>query len=141
MATRLYTTRIKIALDQVGSPDYRIWLDGQAVSADFSIDLPAGQHQLEIEHYNKDPHDIDTALIVKAITFNDISSQRFVWAGVYRPDYPEPWASQQRSQGIELAKELPANNYLGWNGRWQLVFTAPIFTWIHKTENLGWIYS
>lgn len=31
--------------------------------------------------------------------------------------------------------------YLGWNGLWVLEFELPIFTWIHKLENLGWIYD
>jgi hypothetical protein len=30
---------------------------------------------------------------------------------------------------------------MGWNGRWELNFRVPIFTWIHQLENLGWIYA
>lgn len=137
MATKLYSTRINIELDLVGTPHYEIRLDGIPVTTNIDCDLYSGTHTLEIEHVNKHPHDATTALIVKSIIFNDITSDKFVWQGVYTPDYPEPWASEQTL----LAPELPANNYLGWNGVWRLTFTAPVFTWIHQVEDLGWIYD
>jgi hypothetical protein len=137
MDTKLYSTRINIQLDSVGTPNYEIRLDSVPVTANINCDLHAGSHTLEIEHKNKHPHDATTALIVKSIAFNDIASDKFVWAGVYTPNYPEPWASEQ----VDLALELPANNYLGWNGVWRLTFTTPIFSWIHQVENLGWIYD
>ena len=83
MDTRLYKTRIDIELGQVGQPDYQIQLDGQPVGCRISADLAAGTHVLEIEHLNKHPHDIDTALIIRSIAFNDITSPKFVWRGVY----------------------------------------------------------
>ena len=137
MATKLYLTRIVIELDKVGNPDYEIRLNEKLVTSSIKCELSEGKHILEIEHKNKSANDPDTAIIVKALTFNDITSNKFVWAGVYTPQYPEPWASEQDS----LAQQLPSHSYLGWNGVWRLEFTAPIFTWIHKNENLGWIYD
>lgn len=69
--------------------------------------------------------------------FEGMSLDRFKWAGVYFPVYPEPWASTQ----IDLPKFHKSATYLGWNGQWELEFSVPIFTWIHKLENLGWIYD
>lgn len=81
------------------------------------------------------------AVIIEKIQFFGIQDPRFVWAGIYRPQYPEPWATQQRSQGMELKNQLTAHTYLGWPGKWTLTFDVPVFTWIHKTQNLGWIYG
>lgn len=144
---KLYTTRIDLVLTSVGTPDSLVYLDKQPITFNrvvagpttyqFTNELSAGTHVLEIEHKNKPPHDADTALIVTSIAFNDIASDKFAWRGVYTPAYPEPWASEQS----DLAPELPANNYLGWNGVWRLEFTVPIFTWIHQVEDLGWIYD
>ena len=66
-----------------------------------------------------------------------IQDPKFAWAGIYRPEYPEPWASEQTN----LATELSSHTYLGWNGTWRLTFGVPVFTWIHQVQNLGWIYG
>lgn len=88
------------------------------------------------------PHKQDQeAVIIDKISFFGISDPRFVWAGIYEPVYPEPWAEQQRSAGIDLKPCLTAHSYLGWPGKWALTFTVPVFTWIHHTQNLGWVYG
>jgi hypothetical protein len=93
---------------------------------------------LEVVFMNKPESDADMAVIIDKIEFFGISDPKFVWAGVYTPEYPEPWYSQQ----IEKPPaELPRQNYMGWNGRWRLEFSVPVFTWMHKTLNLGWIYQ
>ncbi len=107
--------------------------------------LPANDYQLCVEFTNKKVTDTingyDKAVVVDAITFNKISSPKFAWAGIYEPIYPEPWSTQQKSQGVVLKPCLTNYTYLGWNGKWTLTFSMPIFTWIHKTAGLGWIYS
>jgi hypothetical protein len=81
------------------------------------------------------------AVIIDSVSFFDIEDPKFAWAGIYKPQYPEPWASQQQSQGVVLKQHLSPHTYLGWPGKWQLTFTVPVFTWIHQTQNLGWIYG
>lgn len=103
--------------------------------------LPTDTHSLWLEFVNKKDSDtqgdLDKAVIVERIIFNDITDPRFVWAGVYRPSYPEPWASEQEY----LEPLLKSHTYLGWNGKWTLTFDIPVFTWMHKTLDLGWIYD
>lgn len=114
----------------------------------FTIDkkLPNGDYRLSVEFINKQDsdtdliHNLDKAVIIDSIKFNNISSDRFVWAGIYSPNYPEPWATEQRLLGNIIDPHLKHHTYLGWNGKWALTFSMPIFTWIHKTEDLGWIY-
>lgn len=102
---------------------------------------------LIVEFLNKKDSDtvpeqnLDKAVIIESISFFGIEDPRFVWAGVYEPEYPEPWATQQRAQGVVLNPQLSSHNYLSWNGKWTLTFSVPVFTWIHQTQNLGWIYS
>lgn len=114
----------------------------------FVIDqeLVSRDYQLSVELINKTDADTniatntDKAVIIDRIIFNDIQSPKFVWAGEYRPIYPEPWATEQKAQGIMLDSMLKNHNYLGWNGKWTLTFSVPIFTWIHQVENLGWLF-
>ena len=102
---------------------------------DFKFTAPMGW--LEVRFENKPALDPDMAVIIDQIDFFGISDPRFVWAGIYSPQYPEPWFSQQNPAPMA---QLPGQNYLGWNGVWRLDFSVPVFTWMHRTMNLGWIY-
>ena len=81
------------------------------------------------------------AVIVQDVSFFGIQDPKFAWAGVYEPRYPEPWATQQRDQGVVLKQHLSPHTYLSWPGKWTLTFDVPVFTWIHRVQNLGWIYG
>ena len=106
-----------------------------------------GRSTIMIELLNKKDtdtvpeQDLDKAVVIESISFFGITDPRFVWLGVYEPEYPEPWATEQAQQGVVLKQHLTNQNYLGWNGKWTLTFTAPVFTWIHNVQNLGWIYG
>ena len=126
------------------SLDHAVLWDGELHSGRnflFSPCLVEGLHSLEIELHSKPDADPVQALTITNFSLGQIQSSRFVWQAVYHPRYPEPWASQQQALGVMLCSELRNTNHLGWNGVWRLEFTAPIFTWIHRVENLGWIYD
>jgi len=112
--------------------------DDQVFHYEFDTDKPV---VLTVELLNKTDADtvngLDKAVIIESVSFFGISDSKFVWAGEYRPEYPEPWASQQH----ELKPLLKNHTYLSWNGKWTLTFTVPVFTWIHQTQDLGWIYG
>jgi hypothetical protein len=99
---------------------------------------------ITVELLNKTDEDtipdkgLDKAVIIESISFFNITDNRFVWAGKYCPDYPEPWYSEQTVKPEPLLKN---HTYLSWNGKWTLTFDVPVFTWIHKVQNLGWIYD
>jgi len=152
--TKLYHLRMNVWLTpriSVDPPEIEVQFNGNQIyqgtlttTSCFKIDrhLPAGSQEFTIKFTNKKDTDTtetaDKAVIVDRVEFNDINSPRFAWAGVYQPDYPEPWYSQQTVAPKPLLK---SHTYLGWNGQWTLTFTTPIFTWIHSVEDLGWIYG
>lgn len=156
MDTKLYHLRVRIRLTARSNnedPEIKIVFDNNQVyhgllsgTRVFEIDnyLPKNDYQLSIELLNKQDIDTDVltgadkAVIIERVTFNDIDDDRFVWAGEYRPQYPEPWYSEQSITPNPLLKN---HTYLGWNGKWTLAFSLPIFTWIHKVQHLGWIYD
>jgi hypothetical protein len=100
--------------------------------------LTAGAHSVWIEFKNKDYADcimdqnLDMAIEIQSVSIEGMTLDRFKWAAEYHPDYPE-WLTNQ-------PPVIKSATYLGWNGRWVLPFTTPIFTWIHQLENLGWLY-
>lgn len=104
---------------------------------DFSNDYLFGENTIWIDFFNKKSNDPSTAIEIKYVIIEGIVVDRFKWAAKYTPKYPEPWASTQTN----LESVIESATQLGWNGRWELAFTAPIFTWIHQLEHLGWLYE
>jgi hypothetical protein len=144
-----YSTRIKVLIEPVwfkNIPSIEIGVNGNyqtaAISEDtwfeFELVLPRSTCQLEVRYTNKQLEDTDvitgkdTAVIIKEIIINDIKSPKFVWQGVYYPIYPTH---------VRGESKLTPHTYLGWNGTWKLDIEVPVYTWIHKVENLGWIYD
>ena len=97
---------------------------------------------LTVELLNKTDADtangLDKAVMIESVGFFGISDPKFAWAGEYCPDYPEPWYSQQTIKPESLLK---SHTYWSWNGKWTLTFDVPVFSWIHRVQNLGWIYD
>ena len=76
----------------------------------------------------------DQLLIIKNITIDDIDIGALVYEGVYTPDYPERWATQQRAAGTELRGSFKNVTQMGHNGKWAFKFTSPFYMWL--LENL-----
>ena len=150
----MYSTRIEIDLEpryHTDAPKIRWGLDGAvtdtvlAVPTTLTIDerLTVGPHQLIIEFYNKSAQDsdqpVDKAVIIQAVRVEGLGTTKLS-QGTYWPEFPEPWASEQQAQGLDLFETYRTSTYLGWNGRWVFEFSCPIYQWIHRTENLGFYY-
>lgn len=140
MDTKSYSVEVKIFLKPVGVPNCRIILNNQrqelTIDKEQWITIYVEECEsalLEIEHYGKDELDPTTALIIDQIQFNGMTDPKFVYQGIYYPTYPKHLSNKDSI--------VPHQTYLSWNGTWRLAFTLPIYTWIHKTLDLGWIYD
>ena len=91
-----------------------------------------GQNQTVIN----DKGDIlkDQLLHIKNIEIDEIDIGALVYEGVYTPEYPEPWATQQRESGAKLQESFKNVTAMGHNGTWQFKFTSPFYMWL--LENL-----
>ena len=76
----------------------------------------------------------DQLLHIKNITIDEIDIGGLKYEGVYKPEYPEPWATTQRNNGVELPETLKSSVILGHNGTWTLTFESPFYMWL--LENL-----
>lgn len=88
---------------------------------------------LKIQHQHKQDNDPHTAVIIKNIEFFGISDPKFIWQGIYYPEYPIHYPDK--------ISPLKAQDYLGWNGVYLLEFGVPVFAWMHRVQDLGWIYD
>jgi hypothetical protein len=104
-----------------------------------NADFDRGTHSIWVDFQNKNYNDsqpnkgLDMAVEIDSVTIHDITLDRLKWAGKYYPTYPEDYPNKEPM--------LQPHTYLGWNGRWVLEFDVPVFTWIHRLENLGWLYT
>ena len=141
MTIKIYPVDIEVLLKPVGQPRCRISLDDQR--QDLVIEQETwvklfyqghGTARLLIEQYGKLDLDPSTALIIDEIKFNGIASPKFIYQGTYYPSYPKHLLDSNEGPTLQ-------QNYLSWNGVWTLDLSLPIYTWIHKTLDLGWIYD
>ena len=93
-------------------------------------------HELTIKRSGNDKGDIlkDQLLHIKNIEIDEIDLGALVYEGVYTPEYPEPWATQQRESGATLQESFKNVTAMGHNGTWQFKFTSPFYMWL--LENL-----
>jgi len=141
MAT-VYNTQVEISLEPVGYPEVcisvgdRVIFNGVCNSPCvrmFNVDQELGSFTISVAMLNKEDNDPDTAIIIKSIKFNGITDPKFLWQGVYYPEYPKHF--------FDRPKSLPGQTYISWNGVYQLTVTVPIFTWMHQTLDLGWVFE
>jgi hypothetical protein len=100
-------------------------------------------YSLDIERSNKNHRQTvlkdgkiikDQVLHIKSLEIDEIDVGTLVYEGVYKPQYPEPWASQQREAGNDLPESLKSVTAMGHNGTWSFEFTSPFYMWL--LENL-----
>ncbi len=76
----------------------------------------------------------DQLLHIKSIEIDEIDIGSLIYDGVYKPKYPEPWASQQAKAGNKLPETLKNVTQMGHNGTWTFTFESPFYMWL--LENL-----
>ena len=76
----------------------------------------------------------DQLLHIKFIEIDEIDIGGLVYEGVYKPNYPEPWATQQAEAGNKLPETLKNVTQIGHNGTWTFTFESPFYMWL--LENL-----
>jgi len=76
----------------------------------------------------------DQLLFIKSIEIDEIDLGGLIYEGIYYPQYPELWSSQQIAAGNTLSESIKNVTSMGHNGRWELGFTSPFYMWL--LENL-----
>jgi len=102
-------------------------------------------HLLEIARYGKDNFQTlildtgerkDQMLSIRKIKIDGIDIQRLIYINSWNePDYPEPWATEQKNNGVELETKVYAEVDFGFNGTWKLEFSSPFYK--HIIESIS----
>lgn len=107
---------------------------------EFSHNLNFSDHELIIHRSGKNNQQVrfdahgnyqGQELIIDCIKIDGINIRNLIWTdSAYEPDYPEPWASQERAAGVELEKYVVGETNFGHNGVWRLKFTSPFYRFL-----------
>lgn len=74
---------------------------------------------------------IDQIAWLEKLIIDNIDIQNIVWSkSVYYPEFPEPWATEQRQLGIDLEYPVISGTHWGHNGYWELKFTSPFYRFL-----------
>ena len=102
------------------------------------------EYKLVIKRYNKtaDQCKIDSdgkiikdqLLHIKSIEIDEIDIGSLIYEGLYTPEYPEPWYSQQVKANKTPEKSFKNATSMGHNGVWEFKFQSPFYMWL--LENL-----
>ena len=76
----------------------------------------------------------DQLLHIKSIEIDKIDIGSLIYEGVYKPEYPLQWATQQAEAGNKLPETIKNSPDLGHNGTWTFTFSSPFYIWL--LENL-----
>lgn len=104
-----------------------------------NTELLQGSHELYIDLIGPElvQHDPGSAVIIGSVRFQHLDDDFSIFSQ-YRPQYPDHWIAENREKNIHLPASIHSN-HLGWRGRWSIDFDTPIYPWIHKKLNLGWL--
>lgn len=134
-----YQVKMSLRLRPINQPRVLITVGSKTIdqtlthTQEFKFDFVAHDRAtVNVHHVDKLDSDPDTAVEIVSVSFFGITDPQFAWAGVYTPAYPPHLTGPCRLQG---------HTYLGWNGIWTLEFSVPVFSWMHQTLNLGWLYQ
>ena len=94
----------------------------------FDLNLQFGIHKLKIIRSGATSDDNSQLVTIESVLIDSFDCKRCILANsTFKPIYPEPWASQQRKQNIELLEKIPYETVLGHNGEWELSFASPFY--------------
>jgi len=100
-----------------------------------------GTHRFFLQLTNKDDatskKDKDMFVKIKSIAFQDIEENLHYFSR-YRPEYPQKWLQQQKQLGKQWNDTI-LSDHIGWNGTYYIDFETPVYRWIHRKLNLGWL--
>lgn len=113
--------------------DNTLIFDGEVSSSTelkWAGDLEEGKHKLIVELYDKDKYQTvlendkivkDQILNIDKVSFDEIDIG-------YMKHTLSQYYPNQKSSNVPLLVKNCVN--LGWNGRWELEFTTPIYIWL-----------
>lgn len=119
-------------------------IEEQTLECKFDSALLQEENYLAVQRYGKTNEDTiinennevvkDSVLHISGVEINDIDLGNIVYTIPFFPEYPEPWATQQKNNGNILPTSVKPCTSIFHNGEWRITWTEPFHLWY--LENL-----
>ena len=88
-------------------------------------------HSIKIKRSGKSTNCPEQTCRLVDVKIDDISVRDLIYhTGLYYPDYPEPWATEQKESGVNLEYPVLGETIFGHNGIWEFVFDSPFYQFL-----------
>lgn len=110
---------------------------------EFSTDADEHDQILCLEKFGKTIDDTlvengqiikDQSIHIVDLEINQISVDKLIYKSYFVPDYPEPWASEQKQIGNILPERIQPCTDLFHNGKWLFEFSTPFHIWFLENQ-------
>lgn len=128
---------VDILIDGVSA--FSDWVRDQDQVVRFQRTLAFGNHTLQLIRSGKTddqtrmiPTGFETqTLSITRMKIDNIDVRNLIWNdSFFIPEYPEPWASQQRNLGHDLEPSVRGELHFGHNGSWHFDFSSPFYKFL-----------
>lgn len=124
---------VKIIVDDIVQWQGTI-VENRTVEFDCELDYNKN-HFLIIHRSGKDSSQTvdgqDQMLWLETAIIDHINVRDLIYhTSEFYPEYPEPWASEQQEQGIELEYPVLGETIWGHNGIWKYHFSTPFYKYV-----------
>lgn len=70
-------------------------------------------------------------LFIDSVSIDNTNIRDLIWSrSKFNPEYPEPWASEQIANGVNLESNIIGETTLGHNGIWEFEFRSPFYMFL-----------
>ena len=125
-----------IQFEVIGNPTISVYIDDKLVhngytDCTFTHDSSFEDHMLKIVHSGKTNNTPEQFAKISSIMIDGVNIRDILYTSSYNiPNYPEPWATHQRAQGVELEERVIGQCELSHNCEWHLPFTSPFYEFV-----------
>lgn len=127
-----------IQFEVIGDPTISVYIDDKLVhngytDCTFTHNSSFNDHMLKIVHSGKTNDTPEQFAKINSVIIDGVNIRDILWTDSFNiPEYPEPWATQQREQGVQLEECVLGQTELAFNCEWCLPFTSPFFEFVIK---------
>jgi len=121
---------VEIAIDENVIFDSKLEIQDTTVVSTQTLELEK-THHLTIKRLGKTVDCPEQTCKVMDIKIDNTSVRDLVYhTSLYYPEYPEPWATEQKKSGIELEYPVIGETIFGHNGVWCFEFFSPFYQYL-----------
>lgn len=121
---------VEVALDENVIFNGKLKIQHTTIISTQTLELEK-THFIKIKRSGKTTDCPEQTCKVTDVKIDNISVRDLVYhTGLFYPEYPEPWATEQKESGIKLEYPVFGETIFGHNGIWCFEFSSPFYQYL-----------